>query len=154
MKKFIIGSLLIGLSSISLFGYQQCNGSNSPCDLNGEIVGSSGNFVKYSGSNLKNYTKLYLVGSNKPYAYTVARRTDTEIVLNMSDNYKIININCVNKTEWTTSAERSDYADANTPSKATWSGRIAFAKHAHQYIRTSCSKTTSDISIPTLRLSK
>jgi len=90
MKKFIIGSLLIGLSSINLFGYQQCNGSNSPCDLSGSVINDgtgSGNFVKYSGSNLKQYTTFNLVGNTKPQGYTVARHTDSEIVLNMSKRY-------------------------------------------------------------------
>jgi len=113
MKKIIIGSLLVGLSSISLFG-QQCNGID-PCDLNGTVIDDgtgSGYFVKYSSDDnetmLKNYDIFNLIGSDDeiPYSYTVARYTNSEIVLNMSKKYGTITtgfsttggVNC--STKW------------------------------------------------------
>jgi len=89
MKKFIIGSFLVGLSSISLFAVNppQMNG------IDGSLVNNSaGNFVKYTVTSKPETINLSCNGDSncvKPTGYTIAKLTDNEVILNISHNYRV-----------------------------------------------------------------
>jgi len=90
MKKFLIGSLLVGLSG-SLFAANppQMNG------INGSLMeNSAGNFVKYTVTKKPDTINLSCNGDSncvKPTGYTIAKLTDSEVILNMNHNYRVSN---------------------------------------------------------------